>query len=268
MGWRIIPSKEVLVMTENGQIKAEEQNRKEVIHSPDAIKVLEKAIKEIGGRRRLQRVESLTATANYASFVDTIFYRAPDMVMRHSKFPWGELKVGFDGGVSWHTIKSGSTVEDGPIKTPAIGWLFHKIDCLLLFRLPESDADIEYLGQRVVVTVKEDETVKIQTDCLQITFPDQWMFTLYFDRDSGLLVKSEYEHEKYPARRLVRFLRRYRSVHKVKLPHTIIEINPHSKERTKTRVSYEVNPKLHKRMFCAPARGERSEALGGEAAAS
>jgi hypothetical protein len=240
----------------------------ERIHSPDAIRVLEKAIKQIGGRRRLEKVECLKATANYASFVDTILYRAPDRVMRHSKFPWGELKVGFDGSVSWHTIESGSTVDDGATRTPAIEWLFHMIDSLLLFRLPASDADIEYLGQRVVVTVKEDETVKIQTDCLRINFPDKWTFTLYFDCESGFLVKSEYEHEKYPSRRVVRFLRRYRSVHKVKFPHTIIEINPHSKERTKTHVVYEVNPRLHRRIFHSPVREERIEKTQEGAAAS
>jgi hypothetical protein len=255
-------------MPGNEDIKSGQQEGKSRIRSPEAIRVLEKAIKRIGGRRRLQKVECLKVTANYVSFVDTILYRAPDRVMRHSKFPWGEMKVGFDGNFSWHTIKSGSIVDDGATRTPAIEWLFHVIDCLLLFRLPASDADIEYLGRRVVVTVKEDETVKIQTDCLRINFPGKWVFTLYFDCESAFLVKSEYEHEKYPSRRLVRFLRRYRSVRKVKLPHTVVEINPHSKERTKTRVVYEVNPRLHRRIFHSPVREERIEKAQEEAAAS
>ncbi len=233
---------------------------------PRAVKVIRKAIKKTGGRRRLESIQDLRIEAQYATYSDTILYRSPDKIRRESNFPWGQLKMGYDGARSWHTVESGNTVDDGEEKTLAIQWLLHFVDTLLLDRLIKSDAKIKLVGTRTVELVEGEGLVKLSTDMLRITYPDEWVFQLYFSRKTGLPVRFECSHGKESKRKMVRFLRRYRSYHKVLFPRRMIEINPHSRERTKTRVKYTVNSKVRRREFKPPKPAASS--AGGSAKAS
>ena len=200
----------------------------------------------------MKTVQDLRIEAQYATYSDTILYRSPDRVRRDSNFPWGRLQMGFDGVHSWHTVESGKTIDDGQNRTPAIQWLFHFVDTLLLYRLTESDARIKLVGSRTVEMVKGEEMIKHKTDLVQIAYQDGWVFLLYFNRRTGLPLKFECSHGKGENRGLARFLRHYRSHHKIMLPKRIIEINPHNRERTKTRVKYTLNAKVRRREFRAP----------------
>jgi hypothetical protein len=232
---------------------------------PRAVKIIEKAVKKIGGRRRLETVKDLKIEAQYATYSDAILYRSPDRVRRDSNFPWGQLQMGFDGERSWHTVESGKIIDDGRKQTPAIQWLLHFVDALLLHRLRGSDAQIKLVGSRTVEMVKKAEVVKHNTELVRITYPDGWVFLLYFDRKTGLPIKFECAHGKEDKRKLVRFLRHYRSHHKIMLPQRIIEINPHNRERTKTRVKYTLNAKVRRREFRAPGPLEKSASSGAKA---
>ncbi len=230
-----------------------------------AVKIIEKAVKKIGGRKRLKAVQDLKIEAQYATYSDTILYRSPDRVRRDSNFPWGKLQMGFDGLKSWHTVESGKTIDDGKKHTPAIQWLFHFVDTLLLHRLTENEARVKFVGSRVVEVIEKDEIVKHNTDLVRISYPDEWVFLLYFNRKTGFPLKFECVHGKEENRKLARFLRHYRSHHKIMLPQRIIEINPHNKQRTKTRVKYTLNAKVRRREFRAPAASETSASSGAKA---
>lgn len=219
---------------------------------PKAIKIIKRAIRKIGGRKRLEGVQDLRIEAQYATYSDTILYRRPDRVRRESNFPWGQLKMGFDGVRSWHTLESGKTVDDGQMQTPAIRWLFHFVDTLLLYRLTQADAKIKLMGSRSVEMVEDNELVKHTTDLVKITYPDKWIFLLYFDRKQGFPVKFECTHGTGSKRKMVRYFSRYRAHYKILLPHRMIEMNPHNRERTKTRVKYTLNAKVRRREFRPP----------------
>ena len=232
---------------------------------PRAVKIIEKAVKKIGGRKRLKTVQDLKIEAQYATYSDTILYRSPDRVRRDSNFPWGKLQMGFDGVHSWHTVESGKTIDDGDKQTPAIQWLLHFVDTLLLHRLTESDAELKLVGSRTVEMVHKEEIIKHTTNLVKITYPDEWVFLLYFDQKTGLPLKFECAHGKGENRKLARFLRHYRSHHKIMLPQRIIEINPHSRQRTKTRVKYTLNAKVRRREFRAPESAEQPAKPGAKA---
>jgi hypothetical protein len=225
---------------------------------PRAVKVIEKAVKKIGGRKRLQGIQDLRIEAQYATYTDTILYRVPDRVRRDSNFPWGRLQMGFDGVRSWHTVESGKIVDDGKKRTSAIQWLFHFIDTLLLHRLKDGDAQLKFVGTRKVEIVQEDDVVKFNTDLVKISYPDDWVFMVYFNHKTGMPVKFECFHGTEQTRKLIRYIRHYRSHHKVMLPKRIIEINPHSRERTKTKIKYTLNAKVRRREFRAPESAETS----------
>jgi hypothetical protein len=232
---------------------------------PRAVKIIEKALKKIGGRKRLETVKDIKIEAQYATYSDTILYRFPDRVRRDSNFPWGQLRMGFDGVHSWHTVESGKTVDDGEKQTSAIQWLFHFTDTLLLHRLTKGEAGLKLVGSRTVEMVEKDELVKHATELVKITYPDDWVFMLYFNRKTGLPIKFECTHGKSEKRKLARFLRHYRSHHKIMLPQRIIEINPHNRERTKTRVKYTLNAKVRRREFRAPEQLDKPASTGAKA---
>jgi hypothetical protein len=162
-------------------------------------------------------------------------------------------------------VESGKTIDDGQKQTAAIQWLFHFMDTLLLHRLLDSDVEVKLVGPRKLEMVEEDEAVKYATDLVKVVYPDDWVFMLYFDHKRGLPVKFECVHGTEEKRKLVRFIRHYRSHHKVMLPQRIVEINPHNRERIKTKVKYTLNSKVRRREFRAPEQLESSQSSGAKA---
>ena len=232
---------------------------------PRAVKIIEKAVKKSGGRRCLKGVQDIRIESQYATYSDTILYRSPDRIRRDSNFPWGKLQMGFDGIRSWHTVESGKTVDDGEKKTPAIQWLFHYIDALFLYGLLTNEAQLEFMGHVTVEIIEKDEIVTRPADLVKVAYPDEWIFMMYFNRKTGLPIKFECVHGKGENRKLVRYLRHYRSHHKVMLPQRVIEINPHNRERTKTKVKYTLNAKVRRKEFKAPDLAEESASAGAKA---
>lgn len=216
-----------------------------------AKEVIEKALGKMGGRKRLGGVRDMTVIRRHASFEDIIKFRAPNRISRESNFPWASLKIGFDGANSWYTTADGSVVvEKG--RSPAVQWLFHYIDTLLLVRILDADARVEYQGGKKLLYFRDEEMFQKPVSLVRVTFDDDWVFRLYFCRESGLLVREEYRHATHQTRYIERFFDRYTRSKHILLPRRIYELNPHSKAIKRIRVKYEINTGLHRRSFRAP----------------
>ncbi|RKY13319.1 MAG: hypothetical protein DRP82_05560 [Planctomycetota bacterium] len=220
--------------------------------------VLEAAMEAVGGRKRLQRVTDMVITATHALYTDTIRYRSPNRISRESRFPWGVVHIGYDGTSSWHTDKDGKLVLEEGKKIPAVQWLFHKVEVLLLVPLETEAKTIEYLGGKNVYYFEDGETVRKVADVLRVTFPDGWVFRLYFARDTRLLVKSEFRHTSHQSRYVERFFTRYKKVRSILFPRRVYEYNHQSGRFTRVKIDYEVNVGLKRRTFKMPSAKEVS----------
>ena len=218
-----------------------------------ARKVIEVAIEAMGGRKRLQKITDMVITATHALYTDTIRYRSPNRIARESTFPWGTVRIGYDGASSWHTDKEGKLVMEEGKKIPAVQWLFHKMEVLLLLPLEREAQKIEYLGGKNVYYFEDGETVRKVADIVRVTFPDGWVFRLYFARDTKLLVKMEFRHTTHQSRYVERFFTRYTKVRSILLPRRIYEYNHQSGRFVRVKVDYEVNVGLRRRTFKMPA---------------
>lgn len=216
-----------------------------------AKETIEKALGAMGGRKRLAGVRDITVIRRHASFEDIIRYRAPNRISRESNFPWASFKIGFDGTNSWYTTADGSiAVEEG--RSPAVQWLFHYIDTLLLVRVLDGDARVEYQGGKKLLYFRDDEMFQKPVSVVRITFTDEWVFRLHFCRERGFLVREEYRHTLHQTRYIERFFDRYRRSKHILLPRRIYELNPHSKAIKRISVRYEINRGLHRRSFKVP----------------
>ena len=216
-----------------------------------AKEIIERALESMGGRKRLEGVRDITVIRRHASFEDIIRFRAPNRISRESNFPWASLKIGFDGANSWYTAADGSiVVEEG--KSPAVQWLFHYIDTLLLVGILDGETRVEYQGGKRLLYFHDEEMFQKPVSLVRVTFSDDWVFRLYFCRESGLVVREEYRHATHQTRYIERFFNRYTRSKHILLPRRIYELNPHSKAIKRIRVRYEINKGLHRRSFKIP----------------
>lgn|GEM_PF-1834723 len=213
--------------------------------------IIENAIEAMGGAKHLKNVKDITIIHRHASFEDTIRYRAPDRITRESNFPWASLCIGFDGTFSW-VKATDNTVSFEEGKSAVVQWLFHRIDTLLITKVIDSDASVEYIGGKSLRYFEAEEMVQKPVSLIKATFPDGWIFRLYFCRDRGLLVKEEYRHTEHQTRYVERFFDAHKKVKHILLPSRIYELNPHSKAIKRIRVKYEINKGLHRRSFKVP----------------
>ncbi|MCX7704472.1 MAG: hypothetical protein N2234_10340 [Planctomycetota bacterium] len=220
--------------------------------------VIEDAIEVMGGEKRILGMKDITISRRYASFEDIIRHRMPDRILRESNFPWASLSVGYDGSRSWVKATDGSvSYEEG--MSAAVQWLFHYVDTLLLLRLLTSEASVEHLGGKSLVYFEEGEMVQKPVFLIRVTFPDGWVFRLYFAKDKFLPVKEEYRHTVHQSRYVECYFNAHKRFKHILLPQKIYELNPFSRAIKRVRVNYEINKGLHRRSFNIPAQVQVEE---------
>jgi len=226
--------------------------------------ILDAAIKAIGGKKRLARLQDLVVRSQYSSFTDEIRYRAPNRISRTSNFHGMSVRIGYDGAHSWHIDGEGNVVEKVEGRIAAVQWLFHRIQITLLLPLLDSAESVEYLGRKTVNFFENKELVRKPADVLRVTFDDGWIFRLYFSRETHFLVKSEWRHGTHQTRYVERYYDRYASTRRVKLPRRTYEYNHHNRTFTRVKTEYEVDAGLKRRSFKMPSttakkRGEEKK---------
>ena len=158
--------------------------------TPSADQVFDKYIQALGGAQQLSKLTSFVAKGTYEGF-DTgeenapveIYAKAPNQIATIVRIPQGDSVRTFDGRSGWST--STGTLLPLPVLVMAGGNLDGaKLDAELCFPAQIKQTLAQW-RTGFPTTVIDDKGVEV----VQGTSPGKTPVKLYFDKDSGLLVR-------------------------------------------------------------------------------
>jgi outer membrane lipoprotein-sorting protein len=190
---------------------------------PTADQILDKFVKAIGGKAAVEKVTSRVSKGTFeipamgASGTVEMYGKAPNKNLVVVNIPgYGVVQQGYNGTVAWaQEPTSGLRELSGPELASA------KRDA-------EFHADIKFKELYPKMTVKgKDKVADRDVYVIEATPSEGSPVKLYFDAESGLLVRTDREAETPQGKLPVEiYLENYKEVDGIKMPFTVRQITP------------------------------------------
>jgi hypothetical protein len=190
--------------------------------TPSVNDILNRYVNALGGRDAISKLTSRISKGTLeVSGMDGVgtalsYAKAPNKYCSIITFPgYGEAKQGFDGQTGWSKAPDTGIVE---MTGQELGSEKRGSDFYLALRIPDLYPKLTMKGQ--------EDVGGFPAYLIEADPGDGSLRRLYFDVSSGLMVRSDDEHDSTDARDVAQtFLSDYREVEGVKLPFTVRQIH-------------------------------------------
>jgi hypothetical protein len=177
---------------------------------PSVDEVLDRYVKALGGREAMEKLTTRVCTGRYVKdlhwddppyeeYPIEVFAKLPDKILIVEHKPDGVRREGYDGGAAWVQDKGGVEIVDefGSMK---VAWVCNPQNALLIKDY--------FSGLKAV----PDKTYHGTWHCLEPSELKKHHYSLYFDKEAGILVQIGCFWE----------LQKYRAVDGVKFPYRVL----------------------------------------------
>lgn len=177
---------------------------------PSVDEVLHRYVEALGGREAVEKLTTRVCTGRYVKdlhwddppyekYPIEVFAKLPDKILIVEHKPDGVRREGYDGGTAWVQDKGGVEIVDefGSMK---MAWICSPQSALLIK---------DYFSELKAVP---DETYHGTWHCLEPSKLKKHYYSLYFDKETGILVQIGCFWE----------LQKYRRVDGVKFPYRVL----------------------------------------------